>query len=163
MGAKLEFANQRIECGEPMADLKVEFSVLSGVEVPPERAPTMIDEFPVLAVAAAFAEGRTVMRGVRELRLKETDRLHAVARNLEACGVAVEEDEDSLVVIGRGTAGVEGGATCKSFKDHRIAMSFLCLGLASKAPGDRGRYVGNRHEFSAIRFSDELRIGSDIS
>jgi 3-phosphoshikimate 1-carboxyvinyltransferase len=94
----------------------------------------MIDEYPVLSVVAAFAEGRTVMRGIKELRVKESDRIDAMARGLEACGVGVEEDEDTLVVHGRGPGGVPGGATCRTHLDHRIAMSFLVLGLASQAP-----------------------------
>ncbi len=132
MGASLEFTNRRIECGEPVADLTAGFSCLRGVEVPPERAPTMIDEYPILAVASAFAEGRTVMRGIRELRFKECDRLATIASGLEACGVQVEETEDSLTVTGRGPGGVEGGAECQARHDHRIAMSFLCLGLAAR-------------------------------
>ena len=134
MGARLEFANRRIECGEPVADLLAEFSGLQGVEVPPERAPTMIDEYPVLAVAAAFAEGRTVMHGIEEMRYKECDRLSVMARGLEACGVHVEETRDSLAVTGRGDGSVAGGATCEAHFDHRIAMSFLCLGLAARNP-----------------------------
>ena len=134
MGARLTIKNRRTEGGEAVADISAEFSSLTGVEVDPGRAPTMIDEYPMLAVAAAFAEGRTVMSGVRELRYKESDRLHAMARGLEACGVRVEEEEDQLVVIGRGPRGVKGGTTCQSHLDHRIAMSFLCLGLASGLP-----------------------------
>jgi 3-phosphoshikimate 1-carboxyvinyltransferase len=85
-------------------------------------------------VVAAFAEGKTVMRGVKELRVKESDRIDAMARGLAACGVRVEEDEDTLVVHGKGPGGVPGGATCKTRLDHRIAMSFLVLGMASQAP-----------------------------
>ncbi len=94
----------------------------------------MIDEFPILAVVAANAEGITVMRGVSELRVKESDRIDAMARGLEACGVRVEEDRDTLVVHGCGPGGVPGGATVAARLDHRIAMSFLVLGLAAKAP-----------------------------
>jgi 3-phosphoshikimate 1-carboxyvinyltransferase len=134
MGALIEFANRREEGGEPVADLKVRFSTLKGIEVPPERAASMIDEYPVLAALAACAEGRTVMRGVRELRVKESDRIDAMARGLETCGVAVEEGSDYLIIEGRGPGGVPGGATVASRLDHRIAMSFLCLGLGAKAP-----------------------------
>lgn len=135
MGADLTFANPREEGGEPVADLRVRFTgALSGVETPPERAASMIDEFPVLAALAACAEGRTVMRGVRELRVKESDRIAAMARGLEACGVRVEESADMLTVHGRGADGVPGGATVASRLDHRIAMSFLVLGLAARAP-----------------------------
>ena len=132
MGAQIEFQNPREEGGEPVADLRVRFSALKGIEVPPERAPSMIDEYPVLSVVAACAEGRTVMRGVKELRVKESDRIDAMARGLEACGVRVEEDEDTLIVHGMGAGGVPGGATCKTHLDHRIAMSFLVLGMAAK-------------------------------
>jgi len=134
MGADIAFENRREEGGEPVADLRVRFGPLRGVEVPPERAASMIDEYPVLAALAATAEGPTVMRGVKELRVKECDRLDAMARGLEACGVTVEEGEDFLIVQGRGPGSVAGGAIVESRLDHRIAMSFLCLGLAAKAP-----------------------------
>ncbi len=134
MGADIAFENPREEGGEPVADLRVRFSALKGIEVPPERAPSMIDEYPVLSVVASFAEGRTVMRGVKELRVKESDRIDAMARGLEACGVRIEEDEDTLIVHGMGAGGVPGGATCAVHLDHRIAMSFLVLGMAAKAP-----------------------------
>ncbi len=135
MGAEIAFLQPREEGGEPVADLRVRFSGdMRGIEVPPERAPSMIDEYPVLSVVAAFATGRTVMRGVKELRVKESDRIDAMARGLEACGVRIEEDEDTLIVHGMGPGGVPGGATCATHIDHRIAMSFLVLGLAAKAP-----------------------------
>jgi 3-phosphoshikimate 1-carboxyvinyltransferase len=134
MGAEIEFQNPREEGGEPVADLRVRFSgAMRGIEVPPERAPSMIDEYPILSVVASFATGKTVMRGVKELRVKESDRIDAMARGLEACGVKVEEDEDTLIVHGMGAGGVPGGVTVKTHIDHRIAMSFLVLGLASKA------------------------------
>jgi 3-phosphoshikimate 1-carboxyvinyltransferase len=135
MGADIDFANPREEGGEPVADLRVRFTgTMHGIEVPEDRAASMIDEFPVLAVVASFAAGRTVMRGVKELRVKESDRIDAMARGLEACGVRVEEDVDTLIVHGMGAGGVPGGATCATHIDHRIAMSFLVLGLASKKP-----------------------------
>jgi 3-phosphoshikimate 1-carboxyvinyltransferase len=135
MGAEIEFQKPREEGGEPVADLRVRFSGnMKGIEVPPERAPSMIDEYPVLSVVASFATGKTVMRGVKELRVKESDRIDAMARGLEACGVKIEEDEDTLIVHGMGPGGVSGGATCATHIDHRIAMSFLVCGLASKAP-----------------------------
>ena len=135
MGAEIEFMNLRHEGGEPVADLRVRFSeAMQGIEVPASRAPSMIDEFPVLSVVAAFAHGRTVMRGVKELRVKESDRIDAMARGLEACGVRVEEDEDTLIVHGMGPGGVPGGATCATHLDHRIAMSFLVCGMASVKP-----------------------------
>ena len=135
MGADIAFENPRTEGGEPVADLRVRFSGdMRGIEVPPERAPAMIDEYPVLSVVAAFATGKTVMRGVKELRVKESDRIDAMARGLEACGVTVEEDEDTLIVHGLGAGGMPGGATVKTHIDHRIAMSFLVAGMAAKQP-----------------------------
>jgi 3-phosphoshikimate 1-carboxyvinyltransferase len=135
MGAEIEFQNPREEGGEPVADLRVRFSGnMKGIEVPPERAPSMIDEYPILSCVAACATGKTVMRGVKELRVKESDRIDAMARGLEACGVTIEEDEDTLIVHGLGAGNVPGGATCATHIDHRIAMSFLVLGLASKKP-----------------------------
>jgi len=135
MGADLSYENRREEGGEPVADLRARFSPdLTGIEVPPERAPAMIDEYPILAIVAAFAEGKTVMRGVKELRVKESDRIDAMARGLEACGAEVEEGEDWFAVTGRGPGGLPGGATCASRLDHRIAMAFLCAGMAARAP-----------------------------
>jgi 3-phosphoshikimate 1-carboxyvinyltransferase len=130
MGASIEFADERIEGGEPVADLVVRAGRLKGVEVPAERAPSMIDEYPILAVAAAHAEGRTVMRGLAELRVKESDRLAAIAQGLSACGAAVSVEGDTLVVEGRGS--VPGGATIAAQLDHRIAMAFLVLGLGAE-------------------------------
>ncbi len=131
MGADLVMENPRDEGGEPVADLRVRYSALRRIEVPPERAASMIDEYPILAALAATAEGQTVMRGIKELRVKESDRIDAMARGLEACGVQIAETEDSLTV--QGMAQVPGGATVRTHLDHRIAMSFLCLGLASRA------------------------------
>lgn len=133
MGADITFENPREEGGEPVADLRVRYSPgLKGVITPEERAASMIDEFPVLSVVASMAQGVTVMRGVKELRVKESDRIDAMARGLEACGVKIEEDEDTLIV--HGTGRVPGGATCETRLDHRIAMSFLVLGLVSEEP-----------------------------
>ena len=134
MGARIEISGRRTEGGEAAGDLRVRFSTLSGIEVPPERAASMIDEYPVLAALAASADGPTIMRGIGELRVKECDRIAAMARGLEACGVGVEEGEDYLIVQGRGPGGVPGGATVATHLDHRIAMSFLCLGLGARAP-----------------------------
>lgn len=131
MGADLDWQNARDEGGEPVADLTVRHGRLRGVTVPAERAASMIDEFPILAALAATAEGVTVMHGVAELRVKESDRIDAMARGLEACGVRVEETRDSLTV--HGMTRVPGGATVASRLDHRIAMSFLVLGLASES------------------------------
>jgi 3-phosphoshikimate 1-carboxyvinyltransferase len=118
-----------------VADLRVRFSPdMKGIEVPPSRAPSMIDEYPILSVVAAFSSGKTVMRGVKELRVKESDRIDAMARGLEACGVRIEEDEDTLIVHGMGAGGVAGGARTATHLDHRIAMSFLILGMAAQKP-----------------------------
>jgi 3-phosphoshikimate 1-carboxyvinyltransferase len=130
MGAALEIAGERTVAGEPVGDIVVRGGPLAGVEVPAQRAPTMIDEYPVLAVAAACARGRTVMRGLGELRVKESDRLEAVAAGLAACGVAVAIDGDDLTVEGGRPA---GGAAIDARLDHRIAMSFLVLGGAARA------------------------------
>ena len=132
MGGDIIIENRRNSGGEDIADLRVKHSRLKGVRVPPERAPAMIDEYPVLAVAASFAEGRTEMVGIEELRVKESDRLAAVARGLEANGVDCEEGEDYLVVHGKGEA--PGGGMVKTHLDHRIAMSFLVMGMASARP-----------------------------
>jgi 3-phosphoshikimate 1-carboxyvinyltransferase len=129
MGADLNFENRREAGGEPVADIVVRQRQLRGIEVPPERAPSMIDEYPILCVAAAFASGRTVMRGIAELRVKESDRLAAMARGLAACGVAVEEMPDGMIVTG---GEPRGGARIATEMDHRIAMSHLVLGLATK-------------------------------
>ncbi len=135
MGADIAYENRRDEGGEPVADIRVKASALTGVEIPAARAPTMIDEYPVLAVAAACATGRTVMQGLAELRVKESDRLTLVAKGLAATGVSVEEGTDSLVVTGcGGNARPRGGATIASALDHRIAMAFLVLGLAAERP-----------------------------
>jgi len=134
MGADLAIANERVEGGEPVADLVVSASALRGIEVPPERAPSMIDEYPVLAVAASLARGRTVMRGLAELKVKESNRLAAIARGLEANGVKLEMGEDSLVVEGSDGAPPPGGGLVEAQMDHRIAMSFLVMGLAARKP-----------------------------
>ncbi len=135
MGADLTFENMREEGGEPVADLRARYSpAMRGIEVPPERAASMIDEYPILSVVAANAEGRTVMRGVKELRVKESDRIAAMADGLRANGVAVEDGPDWWIVTGRAAGGVPGGGTCATHLDHRIAMSFLILGMAAQAP-----------------------------
>ena len=133
MGADLTYENIRDEGGEPMADIRARFSPdLKGIEVPPERAASMIDEYPILSVVAANATGATVMRGVKELRVKESDRIDAMATGLRANGVEVEDGPDWWIVQGRGAGGVQGGGICATHLDHRIAMSFLCLGLSTK-------------------------------
>jgi len=134
MGAKIALNNRRVEGGEPVADLLAEAGPLAGIEVPAGRAPTMIDEYPILAVAAALARGRTVMRGLAELKVKESNRLAAIARGLEANGVKLEMGEDSLVVEGTGGAPPAGGGLVARHMDHRIAMASLVLGLATRQP-----------------------------
>jgi 3-phosphoshikimate 1-carboxyvinyltransferase len=132
MGALIEQSELRGDAGEPMAQFRVRASKLRSVEVPPERAPSMIDEYLVLAVAASFAEGTTIMRGLHELRVKESDRLEATAAMLRVNGVRVEIAGDDLIVEGRGH--VEGGGLVATHMDHRIAMSALVMGLASDRP-----------------------------
>ena len=133
MGAEIQTLDARAEGGEPVGDLLIRAGRLRGIEVPASRAPSMIDEYPILAVAAAFAEGRTVMRGLAELKVKESDRLAAIAEGLARCGVKVETGPDSLTVEGRG-APPKGGARIATRLDHRIAMAFLVLGIGAKEP-----------------------------
>ncbi len=132
MGARITIVDEREEGGEIIGDLRVEASDLTGVQVPSSRAPSMIDEYPILCVAAAFASGETHMAGLGELRVKESDRLAAMAAGLKACGVEHEEGEDSLIVCGKDS--IPGGSTIKTHMDHRIAMAFLIMGLRSDNP-----------------------------
>jgi 3-phosphoshikimate 1-carboxyvinyltransferase len=135
MGGSIEILNPRTAGGEDVADLRVRYSELKGVTVPAERAPSMIDEYPVLAVAACFAEGETLMLGLEELRVKESDRLSAVADGLKLNGVDCTEGEATLAVRGSADGkGLGGGGAVETHLDHRIAMSFLVLGLASEKP-----------------------------
>jgi 3-phosphoshikimate 1-carboxyvinyltransferase len=133
MGANIVFENRRVEGGEPVADLILRAGALKAVTVPAERAPSMIDEYPILAVAAAFASGRTVMHGLAELRVKESDRLAAIAKGLADCGVTVAIEGDTLIVEGNGKR-PPGGAAVAAALDHRIAMAFLVLGMAAERP-----------------------------
>jgi 3-phosphoshikimate 1-carboxyvinyltransferase len=132
MGADIRIQNRRTSGGEEIGDLLVRHSRLKGVTVPAARAPSMIDEYPILAVAAAFAEGNTVMMGLEELRVKESDRLAAIMAGLQANGVHAHESENNLTV--EGMAKVPGGGLVTTYMDHRIAMSFLTLGLAAENP-----------------------------
>ncbi|MDX2144741.1 MAG: 3-phosphoshikimate 1-carboxyvinyltransferase [Rhodospirillaceae bacterium] len=133
MGASLEIINQRLDAGEPVADIKVKASVLRGINVPPTRAPSMIDEYPILAIAAACADGETRMEGLAELRVKESDRLAAMVNGLVACGVDARAEGDTMIVRGTGKP-PKGHATIAVNLDHRIAMAFLVLGQVSADP-----------------------------
>ncbi|MEA2996458.1 MAG: 3-phosphoshikimate 1-carboxyvinyltransferase [Alphaproteobacteria bacterium] len=160
MGASIETLETRSDAGESMADFRVRASALHGVEVPAARAPSMIDEYPVLAVAAAFAEGTTVMRGLHELRVKESDRLAATADMLRQNGVAVEIAGDDLIVHGKGR--VPGGGLVATHMDHRLAMSALVMGIGSAAPVrvDDAGFIAT----SFPGFADLMRaLGADIS
>lgn len=136
MGAALSLDNIRMQGGEPTADITVSASALRGITPPASRAPAMIDEYPILAIAAACAGGRTELRGLAELRVKESDRLAAIAAGLTACGVSVQELPDGLIIEGRGgqERPIPGGARIATNMDHRIAMSFLVAGLAAQRP-----------------------------
>src|SRR5580704_8238104 len=160
MGASIEELDRRKEGGEDVADLRVRSGALRGVEVPAERAPSMIDEYPVLAVAAAFAEGTTVMRGLKELRVKESDRLAATAALLRANGITVDIEGDDLIVHGKGRAA--GGGVVTTHMDHRIAMAAMVLGLASDKPVqiDDGTFIAT----SFPGFVELMRgLGADLS
>jgi len=132
MGGQIELLDEREVGGEPVADLRVRGSALKGVEVPPDIVPSMVDEFPILFVAAALAEGRTVTRGLEELRVKESDRIAVMAEGLRAIGARVEETEDGLIIDGTGGEKLAGGATVAAHLDHRIAMSFAVAGLMAR-------------------------------
>lgn len=160
MGASIETLERRIEGGEEVADLRVRAGALRAVEVPVARAPSMIDEYPILAVAAAFAEGVTVMRGLKELRVKESDRLTATAALLRVNGVKVEIEGDDLIVEGRGR--VAGGGAVTTHMDHRIAMAALVLGLASERPVriDDGSFIATSFPGFVELMSS---LGADLS
>ena len=160
MGADVAFLNEREEGGEPVADIRVRASDLSGVSIPPERAPSMIDEYPILAVVAAFAKGRTEMHGLAELKVKESDRLAATAAGLAESGVSATVDGDTLVV--QGADEVRGGGTVATHLDHRIAMSFLTMGLASAQPvtvDDVTKIATSFPEFQGLMASLGARFG----
>lgn len=134
MGASLRYEERRDPIGEPIADIVASASALHGAAPPARRAPAMIDEFPILSVVAAFAHGETRIVGAAELRMKESDRIAQMVEGLRACGVDAEELPDGLVVRGKGPKSVRGGAQVRTHDDHRVAMSFLVLGMASKEP-----------------------------
>ncbi len=132
MGANISYGQQRLVGGEPVADLTVTYSVLTGIETDPAIVPSMVDEFPILFIAAALAKGRSVFRGLEELRVKESDRIAVMAKGLRAIGVSVEELPDGLIIEGRDGEAFVGGATIAAELDHRIAMSFAVAGLVSE-------------------------------
>ena len=135
MGANISFSNRREINGEPIADISAKFSVLKGIKIPKSRVASMIDEFPILSIAAIRAIGETTMEGIEELRFKETDRIHAMSEGLRLVGIETREKKDSMVIKGRGPDySINGNVTIKSRLDHRIAMSFLCLGLITENP-----------------------------
>ena len=131
MGADIEIENRLNVAGEPIGDLTCRYSALNGVTVPPERAPLMIDEYPVIAIAAAFAAGQTRLCGLAELRVKESNRFLAIVEGLTACGVSVDTDEDDIIIEGCGGP-PPGGAEISVNLDHRVAMSYLVMGIAAK-------------------------------
>ncbi|MCE9507397.1 MAG: 3-phosphoshikimate 1-carboxyvinyltransferase [Alphaproteobacteria bacterium] len=162
MGADIAFENRRSNGGEETADIRVRSGPLKGVIVPKGRVPSMIDEFPILAVAAAFAAGKTVMTDLAELRVKESDRLAAIAKGLTAAGVKVEMGEDSLTVHGSGGKAPQGGCTVETQLDHRIAMSFLVLGMATQQPvaiDDAETIATSFPDFAALMNSLGAQIG----
>jgi 3-phosphoshikimate 1-carboxyvinyltransferase len=134
MGGDIVFENEREVGGEPVADLRVKASALTGIEAPPSIVPSMVDEFPILFVACALAKGRSVLRGLEELRVKESDRITVMADGLRAIGATVQEIEDGLIIDGTGGEPLAGGATVATHLDHRIAMSFAVASLASRRP-----------------------------
>jgi len=162
MGADLRFERRRTVCNEPVADLSAGTSRLRGAVVPAERAPSMIDEYPILAIAAAFAEGETAMHGLAELRFKESDRLATLAAGLAVCGVEARIEGDSLIVRGCGGP-PPGGAEVETHGDHRIAMAFLVLGLGARVPVtvDRPEMIATSFPgFSPLMRALGARIGA---
>ena len=135
MGANISFSNRREINGEPIADISAKYSILKGIKIPKSRVASMIDEFPILSIAAVRANGDTTMEGIEELRYKETDRIHAMSEGLRSTGIKTKEKNDSLVIVGKGPDhSIDGNITINSKLDHRIAMSFLCLGLITENP-----------------------------
>jgi 3-phosphoshikimate 1-carboxyvinyltransferase len=160
MGADISFTEERIEGGEPVADIQVRHATLKGVRVPPERAPSMIDEYPVLACLAAYADGETRMEGLAELKVKESDRLAATAAGLAANGVGARIDGDTLIV--QGAKGVPGGGIVTTHLDHRIAMAFLTMGLGADRPvtvDDAGMIATSFPEFGPLM----QRLGAELT
>ena len=166
MGADIAFENERTVGGEPVADLRVKASTLRGIEVPPAIVPSMVDEFPVLFIACALAQGRSVLRGLDELRVKESDRITVMATGLRAIGATVEELPDGLVIDGTGGEPLAGGATVATHLDHRIAMSFSVASLACEIPvtvDDRAPIATSFPDFVAMMETlgvDQVRDGN---
>jgi len=159
MGAQIELSNNRTLSGELVADLTVYFSKLKGIEVPIARVPSMIDEYPILSIIASFATGKTVMRGIKELTVKESNRILSMAKGLQQCGIEIDYGDDFLIVSGQKK--VTGGAKIRTFGDHRVAMSFLCLGQASEKPIVLDEYSSINTSFPT--FTKEFRkVGADI-
>ena len=132
MGGNIKFTNPQKISNEAVADLVVHSSNLKGINLSEKIAPTMIDEYPILSIAAAFAKGKTILNGLKELRLKESDRIQSIVNGLKKCGVEAEEKKDKIIIYGNNNP--EGGSRISSNLDHRIAMSFLIFGTAAKAP-----------------------------
>ena len=132
MGAEIKFINKNIICGEEIADIHVKYSKLKGITLQKERVPSMIDEFPIFSVIACFAEGKTIMKGIEELRNKESDRIKEIVENLKKFGVNIKSTKNSIVVKGNDGLNLENRVVIDSKLDHRIAMTFLCLGLMCK-------------------------------
>jgi len=166
MGADIAFENERTVGGEPVADLRVKASTLRGIEVPAMLVPSMVDEFPILFVACALADGRSILRGLDELRVKESDRITLMATGLRAIGATVEELPDGLIIDGTGGEPLAGGATVATHLDHRIAMSFAVASLACQMPvtvDDRAPIATSFPDFVAMMEMlgvDQLREGN---
>ena len=134
MGGKIKLFNKKENCGEKVADIEVKHSPLQGVDIPADRVPSMIDEYPIISIAASFAKGQTTMNGIKDLRNKETDRIKEVEENLNKLGIKTKSSYDNLSIEGLNKNFIEGGIEVDSKLDHRIAMSFLCMGLLTKKP-----------------------------
>ena len=166
MGAMIRIENEKILSGEYVGDIFVKFSPLKGVTVPSKRVPKMIDEFPILSIAAACADGKTIFEDVSELRFKESDRLEAIAKGLSACEVEVEQTEDKIIIFGKGTP-PSGGAHILSNMDHRIAMAFLILGMVTEKPlvVDDASYIDTSFPnfvMAMNQLGGDLRIEMDL-
>ena len=160
MGAEIEVSNNRTIGGELVADLTICFSELKGIEVPVSRVPSMIDEYPILAIIASFATGKTIMRGIKELTVKESNRILSMAKGLRQCGIEIDYGDDFLIVSGQKK--IIGGVELDTFGDHRVAMSFLCLGQASEKPIVLNEYSSINTSFPTF-MNEFKKVGADIS